>query len=133
VRYDQCIGDVRRAVAAKLGVAPEQQQLFFHKRELQPADDARTLLEMDMHTGFALKGYDLVSGGLVSGGGRPRRDHGEGAEGAAAALLLCAPTLRLLAATCCEYVLLHRTLHSRSGCWPGNLVVKLREPPYATT
>jgi hypothetical protein len=35
----------------------------------------------------------------------------------------------------CIYIviLLHRTKHSRSGCWPGNLVVKLREPPYATT
>jgi hypothetical protein len=41
-------------------VPAERQQLFFHGRELLPADDARTLLDMNMHTGFALKGYDLV-------------------------------------------------------------------------
>jgi hypothetical protein len=64
VRYDQTIGDIRQAVAQKLGVAADKQQLFFHMRELLPADDARTLLEMNMHTGFALKGYDLVGGAL---------------------------------------------------------------------
>lgn len=60
MRYDQTLGDLRQAVSAKLGVPADKQQLFFHKRELLPADDARTLLEMNMHTGFALKGYDLV-------------------------------------------------------------------------
>ncbi len=35
-------------------------QLFHHKRELTPADDSKTLLDMNMHTGFALAGYDMV-------------------------------------------------------------------------
>ncbi|WIA11504.1 hypothetical protein OEZ86_002476 [Tetradesmus obliquus] len=59
VRYDQTIADVKAAVAEKMGVPAEQQQLFHHKRELTAAYDSRTLLEMNMHTGFALKGYDL--------------------------------------------------------------------------
>lgn len=62
MRYDQTIADVKAAVAEKMGVPAEQQQLFHHKRELSAAYDSRTLLEMNMHTGFALKGYDLVRG-----------------------------------------------------------------------
>jgi hypothetical protein len=81
VRYDQTLGDLRQAVSAKLGVPADKQQLFFHKQELLPADDARTLLEMNMHTGFALKGYDLVGalagamlhGLSVPGSARPHR------------------------------------------------------------
>lgn len=59
VRYEQTLGDIRKAVAEKLGVPPEKQQLFRHGRELTPEYDSRTLLDMDMHTGFALQGYDL--------------------------------------------------------------------------
>jgi hypothetical protein len=64
VKYEQTIGDVRRAAAAKLGIADAADlQLFRHKRELVPErDDAKTLLEMDIHTGFGLRGYDLSSG-----------------------------------------------------------------------
>ncbi|KXZ48401.1 hypothetical protein GPECTOR_28g808 [Gonium pectorale] len=60
VRYEQTIGDVKAAAAAKLGVPVEKQQLFWHGKELTPVYDSRTLLEMDMHTGFALQGYDLT-------------------------------------------------------------------------
>lgn len=60
IRYDQTIGDVKAAVATQLGVPVAQQQLFWHKQELTAAYDEKTLLEMNMHTGFALKGYDLV-------------------------------------------------------------------------
>lgn len=61
VRYDQTIGDVKAAVAKKLGVPPEQQQLFWHKKELTAAGyDDRTLLSLNIHTGFNFKGYDLV-------------------------------------------------------------------------
>jgi hypothetical protein len=67
VKYEQTIGDIKAAVADKLGVPPEQQQLFWHKKELTASYDARTLLDMDMHTGFGLKGYDLVS--RAGGGG----------------------------------------------------------------
>jgi len=61
IRYEQTIGDLKAAVAAKMGIPVEQQQLFWHKKELTTAYDDKTLLDMNMHTGFALKGYDLVS------------------------------------------------------------------------
>lgn len=60
VRYDQTIRDLKAAVAAKMGIPVEQQQYFWHKKELTAAYDDKTLLDMNMHTGFALKGYDLV-------------------------------------------------------------------------
>jgi len=72
VKYEQTIGDVKAAVAQKLGVPPEQQPLVWHKKELTAAYDARTLLDMDMHTGFGLKGYDLVSSGVGEGGALQR-------------------------------------------------------------
>lgn len=53
-------GDLKAAVAAKMGIPVAQQQLFWHKRELTAAYESRTLLDMNMHTGFAIKGYDLV-------------------------------------------------------------------------
>ena len=65
VKYEQTIGDVKAAVSARLGVPVDQQQLFWHKKELTGAYDHKILLEMNMHTGFALKGYDLVSERLV--------------------------------------------------------------------
>lgn len=60
IRYEQTIGDLKAAVATQLGVPAAQQQLFWHKQQLTAAYDEKTLLEMNMHTGFALKGYDLV-------------------------------------------------------------------------
>ena len=39
----------------------ESQQLFWHKKELTSKFDGMTLLDMNMHTGFALQGYDTVS------------------------------------------------------------------------
>jgi hypothetical protein len=48
--------------AAALGVPLDTLQLFWHKRELVASVyDAKTLLEMGLHTGSALKAYDLVS------------------------------------------------------------------------
>lgn len=61
IRYDQTISDLKAAVAAATSIPVEKQQLFWHKRELTSAYDDKTLLDMNMHTGFALKGYDLVS------------------------------------------------------------------------
>lgn len=60
IRYEQTIGDVKQAVAQKLGVPIDKQQYFWHRRELTAADESKTLLEMNMHTGFQLRGYDLV-------------------------------------------------------------------------
>lgn len=64
VRYEQTIADLKAAVASAMGIPVAQQQLFWHKRELTAAYDNKTLLEMGMHTGFALRGYDLVSSEL---------------------------------------------------------------------
>lgn len=42
-------------------VCPTTPQLFYHGKELRSdLYDSKTLLKMDMHTGFAVKGYDLV-------------------------------------------------------------------------
>jgi hypothetical protein len=40
-------------------VPADKLQLFWTGRELTPAYDAKTLLEMNLHTGFSLHGYDL--------------------------------------------------------------------------
>ena len=55
---------MRRLAAAKLGIADAAKhlQLFRHKRELLERDDAKTLLDMDIHTAFGLRGYDLSGG-----------------------------------------------------------------------
>ena len=52
---------MRRLAAKKAGIEVEQLQLFWHGKELL-ADkfDAKTLLEMDLHTGFSLMAYDLT-------------------------------------------------------------------------
>ncbi|EFJ49334.1 hypothetical protein VOLCADRAFT_90160 [Volvox carteri f. nagariensis] len=60
VRYEQTIGDLKAAAAKALQVPVDKQQLFWHGKELTSAYDSRTLLDMDMHTGFALQGYDLT-------------------------------------------------------------------------
>jgi len=61
VKYEQTVSDIRAAVAKKTGVPADKQQLFWHQKELTAAHDHKTLLEMHLHTGFSLKGYDLVS------------------------------------------------------------------------
>ncbi len=61
VKYEQTVSDIRAAVAKKTGVPADKQQLFWHQKELTAAHDNKTLLEMHLHTGFSLKGYDLVS------------------------------------------------------------------------
>lgn len=61
VKYEQTVSDIRAAVAQKTGVPADKQQLFWHQKELTAAHDHKTLLEMHLHTGFSLKGYDLVS------------------------------------------------------------------------
>lgn len=59
VRYEQTVGDIRKAVAEKAGIDIQFVQLFHHGKEMKPEEyDAKTLLEMDLHTGFSLMGYD---------------------------------------------------------------------------
>eukprot|EP00877_Chromochloris_zofingiensis_P006393 jgi/Chrzof1/2006/Cz10g29140.t1 len=58
IRYEQNIRDIKAAAARKMGVPVENMLLFWHKKELTAAYDTKTLLDMNMHTGFSLKGYD---------------------------------------------------------------------------
>ena len=60
VKYEQTVNDIRAAVAKKTGVPADKQQLFWHQKELTPAYNNTTLLDMHLHTGFSLRGYDLV-------------------------------------------------------------------------
>lgn len=47
-------------VAKKAGLELDKLQLFWHGKEMKPEDfDQKTLLDMDLHTGFSLMGYDL--------------------------------------------------------------------------
>lgn len=66
-KYEQTVRDIRAAVEKKTGVPVDKQQLFWHNKELTPRYDNKTLLELHLHTGFSLKGYDLV--GLVAATG----------------------------------------------------------------
>ena len=60
VKYEQNIGDLRRLVCKKANIELSQLQLFWHGKELLADDyDEKTLLEMDLHTGFSLMAYDL--------------------------------------------------------------------------
>ena len=43
-----------------MGVPVEQQLLFWHDKELTASYDRKTLLDLHLHTGFSLKGYDMV-------------------------------------------------------------------------
>lgn len=47
-------------MAKKAAIGVEQVQLFWHGRELLGEEfDHKTLLDMNLHTGFSLMGYDL--------------------------------------------------------------------------
>lgn len=61
VKYEQTIAHVKSAVSEKLHLPVEKIQLFWHKKELTSDFDNKTLLEMNLHTGFSLRGYDLVN------------------------------------------------------------------------
>lgn len=62
VKYEQTISHIKEAVSEKLHVPVNRIQLFWQKRELTKQFDTKTLLEMHLHTGFSLRGYDLVRG-----------------------------------------------------------------------
>ena len=40
IKYEQTIGDVKRAVEGKLGIPAAAQQLFWHNKELTPVSAA---------------------------------------------------------------------------------------------
>lgn len=60
VKYEQTVAEIREAAARKLDIPVDKLQLFWHGSELGAADYARTLLDSNLHTGFALMGYDLT-------------------------------------------------------------------------
>eukprot|EP00879_Flechtneria_rotunda_P004355 GHRR01004606.1.p1 GENE.GHRR01004606.1~~GHRR01004606.1.p1 ORF type:complete len:117 (+),score=21.89 GHRR01004606.1:322-672(+) len=59
IRYEQTIGDLKAAIAKEMGIPADKQQLFWHKKELTAGYDSKTLQDMNIHTGFGIKGYDL--------------------------------------------------------------------------
>lgn len=59
MKYEQTLGDLRKAAVAAFGLTPETLQLFWRGRELTADTDGQTLLDANMHTGFSLMGYDL--------------------------------------------------------------------------
>ena len=61
-RYVETIGDLRKKVAEKMGCPAEKQLLFYKQRELTPEMDGKTMLDLSLHTGFSVTGYDLVGG-----------------------------------------------------------------------
>ncbi|EFN55313.1 hypothetical protein CHLNCDRAFT_134282 [Chlorella variabilis] len=52
--------DLKQAAASKLKVPLDKLLLFWQGKELTAAYDGRTLLDMNLHTGFSLQGYDLT-------------------------------------------------------------------------
>ena len=60
IKYEQTVGDIKKAVEKKLKIPVENQQLFWQNKELTKARDGTTLLDLGLHTGASLKGYDLV-------------------------------------------------------------------------
>ena len=61
-RYVETVGDLRKKVAEKMGCPAEKQLLFYKQRELTPEMDGKTMLDLSLHTGFSVTGYDLVGG-----------------------------------------------------------------------
>jgi len=59
VQYEETIGDLKKKVEEATGVPVDKQLLFWHFRELTPDYDQKTLLELNIHTGFSVAGYDL--------------------------------------------------------------------------
>lgn len=50
------MGDIKKKAAVKAGINEDKLQLFWHNKELTPEFNTRTLLEMNLHTGFSLMG-----------------------------------------------------------------------------
>ncbi|KAF5834457.1 hypothetical protein DUNSADRAFT_8885 [Dunaliella salina] len=58
LRYEETVGDIKEKASKALGIPKENLQLFRHKKELTAAYDNKTLLELEIHTGFGLQGWD---------------------------------------------------------------------------
>merc|ERR1719335_1108006 len=53
------IQELGEKLEAASGCPVDKQLLFYKHREVRPEMDGKTLLELNLHTGFALSGYDL--------------------------------------------------------------------------
>ncbi|KAK9868164.1 hypothetical protein WJX84_005084 [Apatococcus fuscideae] len=58
-KYEDTILTVKKKVEVKMGVPVDKQLLFWHNKELTALYDNKTLLDLHLHTGFSLKGYNL--------------------------------------------------------------------------
>ncbi|KAL6750468.1 hypothetical protein V8C86DRAFT_1815900 [Haematococcus lacustris] len=59
LRYDQTLADLRQAVCRALDIPADKLQLFRYGKELPATMDSKSIMEMDIHTGFGLQGWDL--------------------------------------------------------------------------
>lgn len=59
-QYEETILDLKKKVEEATGVPVDKQLLFWHFKELTQEYDNKTLLDLNLHTGFSLTGYDLV-------------------------------------------------------------------------
>jgi len=59
VQYEETVLDLKKKVAEATDVPVDKQLLFWHFKELTDAYNAKTLLDLNLHTGFSLTGYDL--------------------------------------------------------------------------
>merc|ERR1739848_79578 len=59
-QYEETILDLKKKVEAETGVPVDKQLLFWHFKELTSDYDDKTLLDLNLHTGFSLTGYDLT-------------------------------------------------------------------------
>jgi len=60
VKYEETIAELKQKAEKKCGVPVDKMQLFWHGKEM--IDDIfadKTLLDLNLHTGFSLNGYDL--------------------------------------------------------------------------
>lgn len=56
-KYEDTLDTIRGKICELSGLEPERQHLFHRGHELR-TDDHRTLLELEIHTGFSLRCYD---------------------------------------------------------------------------
>merc|ERR1712188_165795 len=59
VQYEETILDLKKKVEEATEVPVDKQLLFWHFKELTEDFNEKTLLDLNLHTGFSLTGYDL--------------------------------------------------------------------------
>ncbi|WZN63528.1 ubiquitin-like domain-containing protein [Chloropicon roscoffensis] len=59
-QYEETIADLKKKVEEHTGIPVDKQLLFWHFKELTSEYDGKTLLDLNLHTGFSLTGYDLT-------------------------------------------------------------------------